>query len=313
MKHFTTSRLLQLRKKSADYGNLNVDNAVYRERIKWPKWNVKVGPLMDAIIGGKLLRRRLPDFTKENHESAARYFSNEQKRAKGIWNTMIEKEHLRVFGKPFQITDYKISGIGRDEYSENVKNALWKWVRYASDVGAAADAHWMAAGHRKYMLKNSEEVGAKQPHYKNPSRPNPAHLKAQARHYKTNRSNNIKIARAYIANRNSVERVKVTKDGEVHAYGTMPNTNKIGWYLAGYVNELAAMAQTEGTERSIDNPLPYPSIKRKIVTRPIFRFEIKTADGWQKVEGTVHSKIIAKATAIKLAAHYHKPVKVLTG
>jgi hypothetical protein len=27
---------------------------------------------------------------------------------------------------------------------------------------------------------------------------------------------------------------RLTKTGEVHAYGTMRNTNQIGWYLLGY-------------------------------------------------------------------------------
>ncbi len=27
---------------------------------------------------------------------------------------------------------------------------------------------------------------------------------------------------------------RITKGGEVHFYGTMPNTNQIGWYLAAW-------------------------------------------------------------------------------
>lgn len=27
---------------------------------------------------------------------------------------------------------------------------------------------------------------------------------------------------------------RITKAGEVHFYGTMPNSNVVGWYLAGY-------------------------------------------------------------------------------
>ena len=29
----------------------------------------------------------------------------------------------------------------------------------------------------------------------------------------------------------------ITKDGMVHVYGTMPNTNQEGWYLLGSVDE----------------------------------------------------------------------------
>lgn len=59
-----------------------------------------------------------------------------------------------------------------------------------------------------------------------------------------NRSSNAKIARAYITARDGVERVRIT-NGEVHAYGRMPNSIVTGWYLAGTVAELAAMANAE--------------------------------------------------------------------
>lgn len=32
---------------------------------------------------------------------------------------------------------------------------------------------------------------------------------------------------------------RITKAGEVHFYGIMPNTSKIGWYFAGWVTEYA--------------------------------------------------------------------------
>jgi hypothetical protein len=57
-----------------------------------------------------------------------------------------------------------------------------------------------------------------------------------------NCSSKSNIARAYIANRDGVERVRIKRSGEVQAYGVMPNTNTRGWYLAGYVDDLAVEA-----------------------------------------------------------------------
>lgn len=31
---------------------------------------------------------------------------------------------------------------------------------------------------------------------------------------------------------------RITRDGEVHAYGEMPNSDTIGWYFVGYDNDL---------------------------------------------------------------------------
>lgn len=52
-------------------------------------------------------------------------------------------------------------------------------------------------------------------------------------------------ALAYIKARPGVERVRITHDGWVHAYGIMPHTNQPGWYLAGDVETLADMARIQ--------------------------------------------------------------------
>lgn len=37
----------------------------------------------------------------------------------------------------------------------------------------------------------------------------------------------------------TAERVIIKRNGEVHAYGQMPNSTVTGWYLVGYRDELA--------------------------------------------------------------------------
>ena len=36
------------------------------------------------------------------------------------------------------------------------------------------------------------------------------------------------------------ERVVIRRNGEVHAYGRMPNSTATGWYLAGLIGDLKA-------------------------------------------------------------------------
>ena len=31
---------------------------------------------------------------------------------------------------------------------------------------------------------------------------------------------------------------RISKSGEIHAFGVMPNTHKTGWYLLGYVGQI---------------------------------------------------------------------------
>lgn len=47
-----------------------------------------------------------------------------------------------------------------------------------------------------------------------------------------------KQIRAHLMKRSDVDRVKFRR-GEIHCYGTMPNTNATGWWFAGYVSEVA--------------------------------------------------------------------------
>ena len=39
---------------------------------------------------------------------------------------------------------------------------------------------------------------------------------------------------------------RITRTGEIHAYGVMPNTNQVGWYLFGFVGN----AETESRVNS---------------------------------------------------------------
>lgn len=42
-------------------------------------------------------------------------------------------------------------------------------------------------------------------------------------------------------------RYKINAAGEAHYYGTMPNSDTVGWYFAGYADELAARINREMT------------------------------------------------------------------
>lgn len=40
--------------------------------------------------------------------------------------------------------------------------------------------------------------------------------------------------RALLRKAHGAGKYRITRKGEVHAYGTMPNSNAVGWYLVGY-------------------------------------------------------------------------------
>lgn len=51
--------------------------------------------------------------------------------------------------------------------------------------------------------------------------------------------------RAYVLGRCSAKKARITADGVVTVYGTMPNTDADGWYFAGWAEELLATAKAE--------------------------------------------------------------------
>ena len=47
-----------------------------------------------------------------------------------------------------------------------------------------------------------------------------------------------KTNRAAIVAHVDAERVRIARNGEVHAYGVLPNTNQTGWYFAGWADAI---------------------------------------------------------------------------
>ncbi len=54
-----------------------------------------------------------------------------------------------------------------------------------------------------------------------------------------------RAVRAYVRDRQGVERVRVSADGNVYAFGRLRGTNDTGWYFAGYDFDLLVHARAE--------------------------------------------------------------------
>ncbi len=59
--------------------------------------------------------------------------------------------------------------------------------------------------------------------------------------------------RAYEAGRRGAQKARIRRTGEVEVYGTMPNTSIVGWYSAGWrediLRQMAAEAEVSGQQR----------------------------------------------------------------
>jgi len=51
-----------------------------------------------------------------------------------------------------------------------------------------------------------------------------------------------KANRAAIIAYVGAERIRITRNGEVHAYGRMPHSTVTGWYFAGFADHILIVA-----------------------------------------------------------------------
>ena len=54
---------------------------------------------------------------------------------------------------------------------------------------------------------------------------------------KANIMSNIKTLRSALVAKFGARQYRITSGGEIHVYGTMPNTNTVGWYLYGATSD----------------------------------------------------------------------------
>ncbi|KQY83735.1 hypothetical protein [Pelomonas sp. Root1444] len=53
----------------------------------------------------------------------------------------------------------------------------------------------------------------------------------------------ISTIRAALRNEFGARKYRITKAGEIHAWGVMPNSNGLGWYLYGWTNDTTTLAR----------------------------------------------------------------------
>lgn len=55
----------------------------------------------------------------------------------------------------------------------------------------------------------------------------------------------ITAIRTALRNEFGDRKYRITGSGEIHVYGTMPNTNQDGWYVYGRVDDAETIARIE--------------------------------------------------------------------
>jgi len=125
-------------------GVVDLENPVYHIRQKVAKISVPVSPTTSIAAGqtgAKLLKQRLTGWTKADHKKAVVKLEKMAKRAKADYARALDRAAQETWGRKWKPTDYKISCVGSDEFSESIKKKLRVLCRKMTIIGDALASH----------------------------------------------------------------------------------------------------------------------------------------------------------------------------
>jgi hypothetical protein len=141
-----------VKKLTAKYGVVSAvkipsyTDEMYQKEFKFPKTSMnETASHAFGNNGAKIVISLFPEWTKEDHLAAAAKHEKDADEMDDQWGKLRDEAHKKTFGKPAEFHDYKISGIGRDEYPEDMKNKLRELAHGAGKAKALSYAHATAA------------------------------------------------------------------------------------------------------------------------------------------------------------------------
>jgi hypothetical protein len=134
--------------------NAKLDHPAYHDAIRLPKYNGPVTVIQAAtsLDAAHVLRRANPDWTPVDHLTLADLHATEAARQLLQYNALLDAAATETFGRKFQPTDYRISAIGSELFSEEKKTALRHAAHARTNHRVIATAHLKAAGRRTTHL-----------------------------------------------------------------------------------------------------------------------------------------------------------------
>lgn len=117
--------------------------AIYDLNVRLRGYNTRpsVNSACSTSDAARILRTTMPFLTAAEHVAIGNIHLDMAARALSSWSTIVNLASLETFGRQYQLTDYKISGIARDEYSCERKEQLRLLIRAATRHNKAALAH----------------------------------------------------------------------------------------------------------------------------------------------------------------------------
>lgn len=126
-----------------------MDHSAYhaKVRIRGYSNSVTVFQAVTNLDAARILRRANPAWGPEDHRKLAEQHEIAAQNQTERWSQLVNEAANETWGRDFKIFDYRISGVGSDEFAEDVKDELRFCAHAASSHRALACAHARAAKH----------------------------------------------------------------------------------------------------------------------------------------------------------------------
>jgi hypothetical protein len=128
----------------------DTQDPLYRQRVKLRGYNGQ--PSVMSAHGkdaGDILIALQPDMTKSQHAQRSREFESLADRLQGLYDQALDDAAQDAWGRDFRVTDYRVSGIGSDEFSEAHKERLRTLAQSLSAAKTISSAHGYASKSRR--------------------------------------------------------------------------------------------------------------------------------------------------------------------
>lgn len=103
-----------------------LDHPAYHQAVKLRGYNrrVDVFGAVTSSDAARVLRALQPTWSRQDHAQLAARHEAESERLREQHIALLNQAHFETFGVPRGFFDYRISAIGREEYSETAKEQL---------------------------------------------------------------------------------------------------------------------------------------------------------------------------------------------
>lgn len=96
-----------------------------------------------SILNGRAdVRQWFKRFPCDDHLTAFKFWCEAEKQASDEWMQKVDKYFFDTFGRKYSLSDYRISGIARDEFTDEQKEDLRRLIDLERDARKIADAHF---------------------------------------------------------------------------------------------------------------------------------------------------------------------------